>query len=75
VPDPVLGQAIRALVVLAEGSTLGSRDILAHCRAHLEDFMVPRDIEFRSDLPRTGTGKIQRARLQAEAEGREFEGD
>ena len=75
VPDPVLGQAIRALVVLAEGSTLGSREILAHCRAHLEDFMVPRDIEFRSDLPRTGTGKIQRARLQAEAEGREFVGD
>jgi amino acid adenylation domain-containing protein len=75
VPDPVLGQAIRAVVVLAEDSDLGQREILAHCRARLEDFMVPRDIEFRAELPKTNTGKIQRARLQAEAEGSEFFSD
>jgi long-chain acyl-CoA synthetase len=72
VPDHVLGQAIRALVVLADGVELTAREVLAHCRARLEDFMVPREVEFRAALPRTSTGKIQRARLQAEAEGREF---
>jgi acyl-coenzyme A synthetase/AMP-(fatty) acid ligase len=72
VPDDVLGHAIRAVVVLAEGSALSAREILQHCRSRLEDFMVPRDIEFREVLPKTDTGKIQRARLQAEAEGREF---
>ena len=75
VPDEVLGHAIRAVVVLAEGSALSAREILQHCRSRLEDFMVPRDIEFRDALPKTSTGKIQRARLQAEAEGREFGGE
>lgn len=72
VPDEILGRAIKAIVVLAEGATLGAREIIAHCRARLEDFMVPREVEFRDALPKTGTGKIRRAALQAEAEGRPF---
>lgn len=38
--------------------------------ARLEDFMVPRLVEFRDALPKTSSGKIRRAALQAEAEGR-----
>lgn len=72
VPDEILGRAIKAIVVLADGTTLGAREIIAHCRARLEDFMVPREVEFRAALPKTGTGKIRRAALQAEAEGRPF---
>lgn len=72
VPDEILGRAIKAIVVLGEGATLNAREIIAHCRARLEDFMVPREIEFRDALPKTGTGKIRRAALQAEAEGRPF---
>jgi acyl-CoA synthetase (AMP-forming)/AMP-acid ligase II len=75
VPDEVLGRAIRAVVVLAEGVALDARAVIAHCRSQLEDFMVPREVEFRDSLPKTNTGKIQRARLQAEAEGREFNED
>lgn len=75
VPDEVLGRAIRAVVALAEGIELDARAIIAHCRSQLEDFMVPRDVEFRDSLPKTNTGKIQRARIQAEAEGREFNED
>jgi long-chain acyl-CoA synthetase len=66
VPDPVLGHAIKAVVALAPGSALGERDILRHCAAHLEDFMVPKLVAFRSALPKTESGKISR-RLVAEA--------
>jgi len=69
VPDPMLGQAIKAIVALDEGSPLTSREITAHCAARLEDFMVPRQIEFRDALPKSANGKILRAALQAEAEG------
>jgi amino acid adenylation domain-containing protein len=62
VPDPVIGQAIKAVIVL-NGGSLSEAQILAHCRAHLEDFMVPRYVEFRTELPRTTTGKVKRAEL------------
>lgn len=72
VPDEVLGRALKALLVVEEGSALQARDVIAHCMTRLEDFMVPRLIEFRDALPKTNTGKIRRAALQAEAEGREM---
>ncbi|TYT23607.1 AMP-binding protein [Luteimonas viscosa] len=75
VPDEVLGRALKALLVVGGGVELAARDVIAHCAARLEDFMVPRLIEFRDSLPKTGTGKIRRAALQAEAEGRELPGE
>ena len=71
VPDVLLGRALKALVVIAEDVHFEARDIIAHCSAHLEDFMVPRLIEFRDSLPKTSTGKIQRAVLQAEVDAAE----
>lgn len=70
VPDDVLGRRLKAIVALEADCTLSAREIIAHCAAHLEDFMVPRQVEFRAALPKTATGKIRRAALQAEAEGR-----
>ncbi|WP_332699358.1 class I adenylate-forming enzyme family protein [Bosea sp. (in: a-proteobacteria)] len=67
VPDPVLGYAIAAVVVLSD-ERLSERDIIRHCAAHLEDFMVPKIVEFRSELPKTDTGKVSR-RLAAETLG------
>ena len=64
VPDPVLGHAIGALVVAADPA-LTERDVIRHCAAHLEDFMVPKIVEFRAELPKTDTGKVSR-RLAAE---------
>ncbi|RWN35877.1 class I adenylate-forming enzyme family protein [Mesorhizobium sp.] len=64
VPDPVLGHAIGALVIRSD-PTLSEKDVMRHCARHLEDFMVPKVIEFRSELPKTDTGKVSR-RLAAE---------
>ncbi|WJR68235.1 class I adenylate-forming enzyme family protein [Neorhizobium sp. CSC1952] len=59
VDDPVFGQAIRAYVVLEDGATLTEREIIHHCAGQLEDYMVPKSVEFRDALPRTTTGKIR----------------
>ncbi|MFD2250377.1 amino acid adenylation domain-containing protein [Pseudochelatococcus lubricantis] len=63
-PDPLLGQAVCAIVVASDPS-LTARDVIRHCAAHLEDFMVPRTVAFRDALPTTDTGKTSR-RLAAE---------
>jgi len=62
VPDPILGQSIKALVVV-DGVALAEKEVLRHCRAHLEDFMVPQIVEFRDSLPKTSSGKIKKTDL------------
>ncbi len=63
VPDPILGQAIKAFIV-APGVKMDRNIVLSHCRAHLEDFMVPRYVEICEALPKTGSGKIQKNDLR-----------
>ena len=43
------------------GQSLTEAQVLAHCRAHLEDFMVPKYVEFRDELPMTSSGKVLQA--------------
>jgi len=62
VPDPILGEAIKAVLVV-DGVKLTQAEVQAHCRAHLEDYMVPKHVEFRTELPKTGSGKIKRIAL------------
>ena len=63
VPDALLGQAIRAYVVLEPEASLSSAQIRAKCITHLENFMVPQQIVLCTDLPRTTTGKISKKAL------------
>jgi long-chain acyl-CoA synthetase len=62
-PDEVLGEAIRAFVVLDDGAELTEQDVIAACRTRLENFMVPRDVVFLDALPTTATGKVRRKSL------------
>jgi long-chain acyl-CoA synthetase len=63
VPDPILGEAVKAFVVIQDNH-LTEKDVLAHCRANLEDYMIPKFVEFRDDLPKTSSGKIKKTGLK-----------
>jgi acyl-CoA synthetase (AMP-forming)/AMP-acid ligase II len=63
VPDEVLGQAIKAFVVIEESSALTEAHIQRACRSRLESFMVPQTIVLVPDLPKTTTGKIKKTTL------------
>jgi long-chain acyl-CoA synthetase len=63
VPDPMLHQAIKAVVTLRAGAALNETDILRHCSQQLDDFMMPKIVEIRSQLPKTANGKIDKAEL------------
>ena len=68
VPDPAVGQKIKAIVVLqpeARGK-LSEEDVLAHCRENLAEYKVPHIIEFRGELPKTDVGKVSRRELRDE---------
>jgi long-chain acyl-CoA synthetase len=64
VPDDILGEAIKAFIVLKDGTPLSERDIVTHCSRRLESFMVPKYVEFRPELPKTTSGKIRKLDLR-----------
>jgi amino acid adenylation domain-containing protein len=66
VPDPILGLAIKAVVAADPGASLTAHDVIRHCARHLEDFMVPKMVEFRDALPKTESGKISRREVAGE---------
>jgi long-chain acyl-CoA synthetase len=66
VPDPMLGMAIKAVLAADPGAGLTERDVIRHCQRRLEDFMVPKMVEFRAALPKSENGKISRSRVAEE---------
>jgi acyl carrier protein len=66
VPDELLGSRLLAVVTAAGASNLTHENVLDHCRQWLPGYMVPDLIEFREALPRTSTGKVDRAGLAQE---------
>ncbi|HUO79718.1 MAG TPA: acyl-CoA synthetase, partial [Steroidobacteraceae bacterium] len=65
-PDPKWGETPCAFVELRPGTSATAAELIAHCRAQLAHFKVPRLVEFAT-LPKTATGKIQKAVLRAQA--------
>jgi len=63
VPDELLGQSIKAVIVPRPNSQLQILAVKAHCRQHLASYKVPKYIEFAASLPRTTSGKVQRFKL------------
>jgi long-chain acyl-CoA synthetase len=68
VPDPAVGQRIKAIVVLqadARGK-MNEEQIKAYCREQLAEYKVPHIVEFRGELPKTDVGKVSRRELREE---------
>jgi amino acid adenylation domain-containing protein len=64
VADELLGQAIKAFVVLAPGATLDAQTIRRECQARLVPFMVPKQIELVESLAKSANGKIDKKGLR-----------
>jgi long-chain acyl-CoA synthetase len=63
IPDELLGQAVKAVIVRGAGATIGEREVKGHCRQRLAAYKVPKQVEFVASMPRTASGKIQRFKL------------
>lgn len=66
IADPTQGECVKAWVVLRPGMKATEEELRAFCRGNVAPYKVPRHIEFRSDLPKTMTGKVLRRALVAE---------
>ncbi len=65
VPHPVSGETIKIFVVKKD-PTLTREELRNHCRQYLTAYKVPKEIEFRDELPKTNVGKILRRVLRDE---------
>lgn len=65
VPDEHSGEVVK-LFVIASDPSLTAESVIEHCRKHLTRYKVPKQVEFRADLPRTNVGKILRRALRDE---------
>jgi acyl-coenzyme A synthetase/AMP-(fatty) acid ligase len=63
VPDELLGQAVKAFVVMEQGRIMGERQLQKECQRRLENFMVPKSIVIVPSLPTTDTGKLKKTAL------------
>jgi acyl-CoA synthetase (AMP-forming)/AMP-acid ligase II len=65
VPDDTWGETVKALVVLHPGAQVEEADLIAYCKKRLAGFKAPTSVEFRTELARTATGKLQKFKLRA----------
>jgi acyl-CoA synthetase (AMP-forming)/AMP-acid ligase II len=65
IPSEKWGETIMALVVLAEGEQVTEAELIAWCKDKAAGYKAPTVIEFRDDLARTATGKLQKFKLRA----------
>ena len=66
VPSPVRGETPKAFIVTTEGSSLGKREVMQFCQDKLSRFKIPKEIEFREELPKSAVGKILKRVLKEE---------
>ena len=66
VPDEKWGELVLALVVLNEGQEVSGEELREFCRPRLAGYKIPKRVEFRSELARTATGKLQKFKLREE---------
>ena len=65
IPSEEWGEVVHATVVRSPGSSLTAEEIKAFARENLAGYKVPRSVDFTSELPRTGSGKVLKRQLRA----------
>ncbi|MBI3181064.1 MAG: acyl--CoA ligase [Myxococcales bacterium] len=65
VPHPVLGEDVRAFVVLRAGASAGAEELRTYLTERLADYKVPRAYAFVEELPRNAMGKVVRRQLHS----------
>jgi len=68
VPDPDVGEKVKAIVVLESEARgrVSEEDIMKYCAGKISGYMVPKIIEFRGEVPKTDVGKVSRRELREE---------
>jgi acyl-CoA synthetase (AMP-forming)/AMP-acid ligase II len=64
IEDDLLGEAVKAVVVLKKGQSVNQKDIQAHCKSRLAEYKVPKYVEFRDLLPKYQSGKVNKLVLR-----------
>ncbi|WP_367125146.1 AMP-binding protein [Streptomyces phytohabitans] len=65
VPSEKWGETVKALVVLAPDTSASEAELIAWCKARAAGYKAPTSVEFRTELARTATGKLQKFKLRA----------
>ena len=66
IPQDFMGEEIKAYIVLKDNETGTAEEIIQFCRSQLSKFKVPKEVEFRKELPKTLVGKVLRRLLREE---------
>ena len=64
IPDELLGEAVKAVIVLKDGHRAAVRDIQTYCKTRLSDHKVPKVVEFMDALPKYQSGKVNKMLLK-----------
>jgi acyl-CoA synthetase (AMP-forming)/AMP-acid ligase II len=64
VPDPKWGEAVKAVVVLRPGHDVTEAKVIQDCKARIAGYKAPKTVDFISELPKTGSGKISKTALK-----------
>jgi len=64
VPDPKWGEAVKAVVVLRQGQEATEKEIIDFCKERIARYKAPKSVDFMSELPKTGSGKIYKRGLK-----------
>jgi len=67
IPDEMVGNRIKAVVSVHQTGTLKIADLQQFCSTRIPKYMIPEQIDFLGELPKTSTGKIDRVRLTQDA--------
>jgi len=68
-PSELSEEDVKVVVIVRPGVTLDPREVIDWCAQRMSDFMVPRYVEFRAELPRTETGRVHKYVLRREGVG------